>query len=286
MARARIPIMAGRDFRALLEAQWDEGRFLCVGLDSDFEKIPEVARQSDAKETFVAFNRAIIDATKDLVCAYKPNIAFYEARGDIGWKALRETIQYIHEQAPNVPVVVDAKRGDMGNTNNGYVEGIFDYLKGDAVTVQPFQGREALEPFLSRKEKGIIVLCRTSNHGSGEFQDLKVDNVPLYQVVARHVVEQWNQNLNCGLVTGATYPEEMKEIRAIAPDLPFLIPGIGAQNGDLKKSVAYGKRADGKGLIIAASRAVIFASAEKDFADAARKKAAEFHSEIMEALVQ
>lgn len=278
--------MAGRHFGELLKAQWQQGRFLCVGLDTDVEKIPESIRQGDIRETMVAFNRAIIDATKDIVCAYKPNIAFYEARGDVGWRALRETIQYCHEQAPDVPVILDAKRGDMGNTNNGYVEAVFDHLKADAVTVQPLQGREALEPFLAQKEKGIIVLCRTSNPGSEEFQNLKVDGVPLYQIIAQHVAEEWNTNGNCSLVVGATYPEEMKEVRAIAPDLPFLVPGIGAQNGDLKKSVQYGKDAKGTGLIITTSRAVIFASSGKDFAEAARAKSQAFNREITEALVE
>ena len=139
--------MAGRDFRELLQAQWDAGRFLCVGLDSDFEKIPEAARTSDIEQTFAGFNRAIVDTTKDLVCAYKPNIAFYEARGDIGWKALRQTIQYIQEVAPDVPVILDAKRADIGNTNQGYVEAAFDYLRADSITVHPYMGADSLAPF-------------------------------------------------------------------------------------------------------------------------------------------
>src|SRR3989344_6552179 len=145
--------MAGRHFGELLKAQWKAGRFLCVGLDSDFEKIPEFARTSDATETFVGFNRTIIDATKDLVCAYKPNVAFYEARGDIGWNALRQTIQYINEVAPDVPVILDAKRADIGNTNNGYVEAAFEYLRADSITVHPYMGADSLAPFLGRTEK-------------------------------------------------------------------------------------------------------------------------------------
>lgn len=285
--------MAERDFRTLLEGQWSQNRFLCVGLDSDFEKIPEIVRRNDAEETFVAFNRAIIDATKDLVCAYKPNSAFYEARGDVGWRALRQTIQYINEQAPEVPVILDAKRGDMDNTNHEYVEAVFGHLKVDALTVHPYLGKEALEPFLSRKEKGIIVLCRTSNAGAGEFQDLEVSDPstplgtsPLYKIVARHVAENWNAHGNCGLVVGATYPEEMKIVREVAPDMPILVPGIGAQNGNVVRSVAAGKNTKGQGLIIAATRAIIFASSGKDFADAARKKAEELNGEIMDALVQ
>src|SRR3989344_3815894 len=259
--------MAERDFRTLLEGQWSQNRFLCVGIDSDFEKIPEIVRRNDAEETFVAFNRAIIDATKDLVCAYKPNSAFYEARGDVGWRALRQTIQYINEQAPEVPVILDAKRGDMDNTNHEYVEAVFGHLKVDALTVHPYLGKEALEPFLSRKEKGIIVLCRTSNAGAGEFQDLEVSDPstplgtsPLYKIVARHVAENWNAHGNCGLVVGATYPEEMKIVREVAPDMPILVPGIGAQNGNVVRSVAAGKNTKGQGLIIAATRVIIFAS--------------------------
>lgn len=159
------PLMS-RDFRQLLEKKWEEGKFVCVGLDTDFEKIPEVIRQGSVRETVVAFNRAIIDATKDIVCAYKPNSAFYEAHGDEGLSALRETIQYINDQAPAVPVILDAKRGDIGNTNGKYAEAAFDHLRADAITVHPYFGSDALKPFFERREKGIIILCRSSNPGS------------------------------------------------------------------------------------------------------------------------
>ncbi len=278
-----------RDFRQLLEAQWEQGKFLCVGLDSDYEKIPQAARparpgQVGVGETIVAFNRAIVDATKDLVCAYKPNSAFYEAHGDEGWKALRATIQYIHDQAPEVPVILDAKRADIGNTNNGYVESAFDHLHADAITVAPYQGGEALAPFLDRKEKGVIVWCRTSNPGASEFQDLNVGREPLYMVVARHVAEKWNKNGNCGLVVGATYPEELAAIRKEVGDMPILIPGVGAQNGDLEKTVAAAKDSRGRGMIISVSRAVIFASSGDDFAKAAREKVTALHDAIRKAL--
>lgn len=273
--------MAGRNFRELLEAKWDEKKFVCVGLDSDLEKIPEAARKGSTRETIVAFNRAIVDATKDLVCAYKPNSAFYEARGDAGWAALRETTQYILEQAPGVPVILDAKRADIGNTNKGYVDSFFTYLQMDAVTVHPYLGGEALEPFLEQKDKGIIVLCRTSNKGAGEMQDLDVDGEPLYKRVARLVAEQWNTNGNCGVVAGATYPEELKDIRAIVgEDMPILIPGIGAQGGDLEKAVEAGKNAEGKGMMINVSRSVIFASKEEDFAERAREQTQKLHGTI------
>ncbi len=276
--------MSDRNFRQLLEAKWEEGKFLCVGLDSDLEKIPEAARQRGTRETIVNFNRAIIDATHDLVCAFKPNSAFYEAHGDEGWQALRETIQYIHEKAPEVPVILDAKRADIGNTNDGYAHSAFDHLHVDALTVNPYPGREALAPFLSRADKGIIVWCRTSNEGAGEFQDLMVGGERLYKVVARDGAKEWNKNGNCGLVVGATYPEELREVRAIVGDMPILIPGIGAQNGDTHKAVSAAKDSRGKGMIINASRSVIFASSGADYAKAARAKAIELHSAITKAL--
>ncbi|MSU73852.1 orotidine-5'-phosphate decarboxylase [Candidatus Kaiserbacteria bacterium] len=278
--------MAERNFRQLLEAQWEQGKFLCVGLDSDFEKIPEAARQAGVGETILAFNRAIVDATKDLVCAYKPNPAFYEAHGDEGWKALRATIQYINEAAPAAPVILDAKRADIGNTNNGYAVSAFDHLHADAITVHPYFGSDALASFFERTEKGIIILCRSSNPGSGEIQSLKVDGVPLYQVIARMAAGPWNTNGNCAIMVGATYPEELGEVRKIVGDMPILIPGVGAQNGDLEKTVKAGKDSRGKGMIISASRAVIFASSDSDFAEAAREKVTALHGAIKAALVQ
>lgn len=276
--------MAGRNFRNLLEAKWDEKKFVCVGLDSDLEKIPTAAQKGSTRETIVAFNRAIIDATKDLVCAYKPNSAFYEAHGDEGWAALRETAQYILEQAPDAPVILDAKRADIGNTNNGYVDSIFRHLQMDAVTVHPYLGGEALKPFLEQKDKGIIVLCRTSNGGSGELQDLITDGEPLYKKVAHLVAEKWNTNGNCGVVAGATYPEELKDIRAIVGEVPILIPGIGAQGGDLEKAVEAGKSSTGRGMIISAARSIIFASQAADFAERAREETQRLHEAITKVL--
>ncbi len=276
--------MAERNFRALLEGRWEKGNFLCVGLDSDFEKIPESVRQASICDTIVAFNRAIVDATKDLVCAFKLNSAFYEAHGDEGFAALRETTKHIHATAPNVPVILDAKRADIGNTNNGYTRSIFDHLRMDAVTVHPYFGAEALAPFLARKEKGIIVLVRSSNAGSGEFQSLSVQGAPLYQIVARHVAESWNGNGNCAVMVGATYPKELAEVRKIVGDMPILIPGIGAQGGDIEETVRAGKDGRGKGMIISASRSVVFASSDRDFALAARKEAERLDGAIRAAL--
>ena len=271
--------MAERNFRQLLEAQWEQGKFLCVGLDSDFQKIPEAIRQAGVGETIVAFNRAIVDATKDLVCSYKPNPAFYESHGDEGWKALRETIQYIRDQAPDVPVILDAKRGDIANTNEAYAKSAFDHLHADAITVQPYLGSEPLAPFFDRKDKGVIVLCHTSNPGAGEIQNLMMDGEPLYKVIARLATTKWNANGNCCLMVGATYPEKLAEVRKIAGDMPILIAGIGAQDGDLEKTIHAGL-AGKKGLMVNASRSIIFASDGADFAQRAREKATELNSAI------
>lgn len=272
--------MAGRNFRELLDAKWGEGKMLCVGLDPDISKIPASVGGNGPRERIVAFNRSIIDATHDLVCSFKLNSAFYEAHGDQGFAALRETIFHIRDAAPDVPVILDAKRGDIGNTNDAYAEAVFGYLSVDAMTMHPYLGREALQPMLDHADKGIFVLCRTSNAGAREFQDLTVDGKPLYQVVAQHVASGWNTNGNCGLVVGATYPDELKAVREIAPDMPILVPGVGAQAGDLEKSVAAGKNVRGNGMIIAASRAIIFASSGSDYAEAARTKAEALDSTI------
>lgn len=276
--------MNGRNFKKLLEAQWEQGKFLCIGLDSDFEKIPEAARADGIGETILKFNRAIIDATRDIVCAYKPNSAFYEAHGDEGWQALRATIQYIHDVAPEVPVILDAKRADIGNTNEQYATSAFDHLHADAITVQPYFGSEALAAFFDRGEKGVIVLCKSSNPGSDEIQGLKVGDVPLYQLVAELAAGPWNTRGNCSVMVGATYPAELAAVRKVVGDMPILIPGIGAQNGDLEKTVRAAKDSKGRGMIISASRSVIFASSGADFAEAARKKATELHSAIGKAL--
>lgn len=272
-----------RNFRTLIESQWSHGRFACVGLDSEFSKLPPSIVQSDHQgksdvaASLVAFNRAIIEATHDLVCAYKPNTAFYEAYGAAGMMALEKTVTFIHEIAPTVPVILDAKRADIGNTNNGTVTFAFDYLKADAITLHPYLGKEALEPFLARKEKGIIILCRTSNAGSEEFQNLSINGEALYQMVARRVAEEWNINGNCGLVVGATYPQELGEVREIVGNMPLLIPGIGAQGGSVEKTVMAARDQRGAGMIINSSRGIIFASGEKDFAEAARRETEKLH---------
>ncbi len=273
-----------RDYTSLIKSKWDEGKFLCVGLDSEFDKLPAHLRGLGVREAIVAFNAAIIEATRDVACAYKPNSAFYEAYGEEGYAALRATIDLLHSEAPDVPIILDAKRADIGNTNAGYVQAFFDELDVDAITLHPYLGAEALKPFLSRKEKGSIILCRTSNSGAGEFQDLQVDGQPLYMRVAREVSEKWNDAGNCSLVVGATYPKEMQDIRAVAGDVPFLIPGVGTQGGDLEASVRAGKDSRGQGIVISASRAIIFASSDTDFAEAAGRSAQDMHSAIQKAL--
>ncbi|MDO8552567.1 MAG: orotidine-5'-phosphate decarboxylase [bacterium] len=276
--------MPARNFRELLESRWKLGNFLCIGLDSEPNRIAQSARKATVRETIVEFNKAIVDATKDLVCAYKPNPAFYEANGEEGWGALKDTISYIKKAAPEVAVIFDAKRSDIGNTNIAYAQSAFDDLGADAITVQPYLGSEPLAPFFERKEKGIIVLCHTSNPGAGEIQDLKIGDEPLYKVVARLANDKWNANGNCCVMVGATYPEELSEIREIVGDMPILTAGIGVQNGDLAKTMRAGLDKNKRGLIVNASRSVIFASSGEDFAQAARSKAEELHSEMRKAL--
>ena len=278
--------MSSRNFGELLNAAWSNRRFLCVGLDPDIAKIPESVIGANPIERMLAFNRSIIDATHNVVGAYKPNSAFYEAYGAEGIMILRDTIEYIHQTAPDATVILDAKRADIGNTNNGYVTAAFDYLGADAITVHPYMGGEALAPFFARKDKGVFVLCRTSNIHSDGLQDLIVDEKPLYMHVARMVAELWNGNKNCGLVVGATYAKELAIIRAVVGDMPILIPGIGAQGGDLTASVRAAKTSDDRGFIVNAGRSIMYASADTDFAQAACDEATALDSAIKKALVE
>ncbi len=237
---------------------------VCVGLDPDPQLMPV--------KDVLAFNKAIIDATQDLVCAYKPNLAFYEALGLEGWRALAGTVAHV---GGKVPVIADAKRGDIGNTAKAYARALFETLGFDASTVNPYLGRDAMEPFLEYADKGIIILCRTSNPGSADFQSLTVTNGqgqgrPLFEVVAQKATE-WDQKRNVGLVVGATFPQELKRVRELCPDMPILIPGVGAQGGDLEASVRWGCDSRGEGAIINSSRAILYASKGPDFAEAARK---------------
>ena len=246
---------------------------LCVGLDPDPKLMPD-------KVGVFEFNKAIIEATADLVCAYKPNIAFYEALGNEGLDALKQTVKYVPD---DIPVIVDAKRGDIGNTAKAYARALFEYFNFDATTVNPYLGFDALEPFIQYSDKGVLILCRTSNAGAVDFQSLRCetegDSRPLFEIVALKA-SQWNIHGNIGLVVGATYPEELRLIRNSYPDMPLLIPGIGAQGGDLASTVRYGVNAGGEGAIINSSRGIIYASPGKDFAQAARQAASSLRDQI------
>lgn len=251
---------------------------LCVGLDSELSKLPP--HLANEMHPQFEFNRAIIDATADLVCAYKPNTAFYEAQGDKGIHELKLTCDYLTQNYPAIPIIIDAKRADIGGTNTGYAEFVFEYLGADAVTIHPYLGQAAVQPFLDYHDKGIIVLCRTSNPGAGEFQDLPINGQPLYLHIAEHVANTWNTHRNCALVVGATYPTEMKAVRAVAPELPFLVPGIGAQGGDLTATVQAGVDVNGAGMMINSSRGIIFAANDESFAAAARAAATTLRDDI------
>lgn len=267
----------------LLASHFAAGRHLAVGLDTDPGRIPaSLSPGAPAGERVVEFNRAIVAATAELAAAYKPNAAFYEALGEDGFAALAGTIAAIRAEAPTAAVILDAKRADIGSTNAGYVAAAFDRLGADAITVHPYLGGEALAPFLARAEKLVFVLARTSNPGAGELQDIEDrDGVPLYRRVARAVAGEWNAAGNCGLVVGATYPEEMGAIRADVPaSMPILVPGVGAQGGDVAAVVSANRAAGSDAYLIAASRSIAYASNGEDFADAARGAAAALDAEI------
>ncbi len=245
---------------------------LCIGLDPDPELMPKNIGVFE-------FNRTIIDATSDLACAYKLNFAFYEALDD-GLDTLKRTIEHIPDK---ILVIGDAKRGDVGNTAKAYARTIFDNLNCDATTVNPYLGFDSIEPFIQYKDRGMFILCRTSNAGALDFQSLRCETEsghrPLFELVALKA-EEWNKYGNIGLVVGATYPKELKLIRDAHPDMPLLIPGIGAQGGDLASAVRYGVDAHGEKAIINSSRQIIYASGEKDFAQAARRVASELRDQI------
>lgn len=275
--------MPNKSFKGKLDLLWNQNKFVCVGLDSDLDKLPKSIKGKSQNRIF-KFNKAIVDATYDLVLAYKPNSAFYEAEGAQGLEALKKTVDYIHKKSPNVFVILDAKRADIGSTNEGYVKFAFDYLKADAITLHPYLGKEALKPFLDRKDKGLIILVKTSNPGSGEFQELETSGESLFLKIAKKIVKDWNENGNIGMVVGATYPNELAMVRKVAPNIPFLIPGIGAQGGNLEKTVRAGADKNKKGIMINSSRDIIFAGSGPDFAEIARKKTIELNQKIIKAL--
>jgi orotidine-5'-phosphate decarboxylase len=264
-------------FMDSLRKRWtDAGTLVCVGLDPEPARFP--AHLRDDPDAVFTFCKAIVDATADLACAFKPQIAHFAALG--AEYALQRLVAHVHDAHPGVPVILDAKRGDIGSTAQHYVAEAFERYAADAVTVNPYLGRDSVQPFLDRADKGVVVLCRTSNAGAGDLQDLEVDGTPLYQHVARKVAHEWNANGNCLLVVGATWPQQLAQVRALVGDVPFLVPGVGAQGGDVAAMVANGRTADGTGLVVSSSRAILYAGNGADFADAARAAALDLRDEI------
>jgi orotidine-5'-phosphate decarboxylase len=257
-------------FMEALRRRWDEaGSLVCVGLDPEPAKFP--ARFAGDADAVFAFCRDIVDATARYACCFKPQVAHFAALG--AEAALERLIAHVHAAHAGIPVILDAKRGDIGSTAQRNAIEAFDRYGADAVTANPYLGHDSLQPFLDRADKGVVVLCRTSNPGAGDLQDLIVSGEgggrPLYQHVAEKVAREWNGHGNCMLVVGATWPEQLREVRAIAGDLPFLVPGVGAQGGDAEAVVRNAKTADGTGLVVSSSRAILYASAGDDYAEAA-----------------
>jgi len=265
-----------------LRQRWHEANSLvCVGLDPEPAKFP--ARFGNEDDAVFAFCRDIVDATAEYACAFKPQIAHFAALGAEG--SLERLISHIHERHPSVPVILDAKRGDIGSSAQHYATEAFDRYRADAVTVNPYLGKDSVQPFLDRTDRGVVVLCRTSNPGAADLQDLVVNTPggqsrPLYQHIAATVARDWNAHGNCMLVVGATWPAQLAEVRAIVGNVPLLVPGVGAQGGDVEALVRNGRAPDGAGLVVSASRAILCASAEDDFADAARGVARALRDEI------
>jgi orotidine-5'-phosphate decarboxylase len=260
-----------------LKSAWKTNNSLaCVGLDPDIAKFPHHLK--NVPDSIFEFNKAIIDATHDLVCAYKPQIAYFAALS--AENQLEKTIDYIKVNYPNIPVILDAKRGDIGSTAEMYATEAFSRYKADAVTINPYLGFDSIEPFIKYKDRGVILLCRTSNSGASDIQDLLVDGIPVYEKIADQIATRWNTNKNCLLVVGATWPSQMSRIREIVGDIPFLVPGVGAQGGDVEQLVKAGQTQDGTGLIISSSRAILYASNGPYFAQAARKVTLELRDTI------
>lgn len=264
-----------------LSAAWKANNsLLCVGLDPDITKFP--AHLQGKSDAIASFCKAIIDATADVACAFKPQIAYFAAlRAE---DQLEEICTYLRQKYPQIPIVLDAKRGDIGATAEQYAREAFERYNADAVTVNPYMGFDSVSPYLEWKDRGAIVLCRTSNPGGSDLQFLTVEGKPLYQHVAQLVANKWNTNGQCGLVVGATFPAELAEVRKIVGDMPLLVPGIGAQGGDIQATVAAGKTASGAGMMINSSRAILYAKADEkageDFAKAARRVAIETRDAI------
>ena len=250
-------------FSTQLNNAWQtSGSLLCVGLDPNLAKFP--SHLASAPDAILQFGCAIVKATAPYACAFKPQIAYYAAlRAE---DQLEATIRYIKQHHPQIPVILDAKRGDIGSTAEQYAREVFERYGADAVTVSPYLGHDSVTPYLEHAGKGVIILCRTSNPGGSDLQFLDVGGVPLYQHVARLVAEKWNANGQCSLVVGATFPKEIAAVRSIVGDMPLLVPGIGAQGGDVQATVQAGQTAKGTGLMINSSRAILYAGKGEDFA--------------------
>lgn len=260
-----------------LRLRWQQAdSLLCVGLDPDLQRFPAHLRAAD--DAVLHFCREIVDATADLVCAFKPQIAYFASAGAEG--QLQRLIEHIHTRHPGVPVILDAKRGDIGATAEHYAREAFERYDADAVTLSPFMGRDSIEPFVRHADRGAFLLCRTSNAGGDDLQTLDVGGVPLYAHLARCVAESWNSSGQLGLVVGATYPAELQRVRSLVGDMPLLVPGIGAQGGDVAASVAAGQTADGSGLVINSSRAILYAGDGRDYAERARRVAQDTRDQI------
>jgi orotidine-5'-phosphate decarboxylase len=263
------------NFMTALSAVWQKNNsLLCVGLDPDPARFPACLQdRDDTHRVIFEFCKSMIDATADLVCAFKPQIACFAAcRAEA---ALESLIAYIHDQYPGIPVILDAKRGDIGATAERYAIEAFERFQADAVTVNPYMGRDSVEPYLAWTEKGVILLCRTSNPGGSDLQFLETGGEKLFERVARLVAEEWNASGQCALVVGATFPAELARVRELTGDMPLLVPGIGAQGGDIAATVSAGKTRSGAGLIISSSRAILYAGQDENYAAAARKVALE-----------
>jgi orotidine-5'-phosphate decarboxylase len=265
------------NFTRMLAAAWQENNsLLCVGLDPDPAKFPAHLKGRD--DAILEFCTAIVDATADLVCAFKPQIAYFAAR--CAEDQLAALIAHIHEKHPGIPVILDAKRGDIGSTAEQYALEAFARFQADAVTVNPYMGRDSVDPYLAYPDKGVLLLCRTSNPGGSDLQFLDVGGEKLYERVARLAADEWNTSGQIGLVVGATFPAEIARVRAIVGDMPLLVPGIGAQGGDIAATVEAGRTANATGLMINSSRAILYAGKDEDFAAAARKVAEETRAAI------
>jgi len=304
-------------FLKKLEAQWAKGKFVCVGLDPHLDQMPHhFLQEGISQHLLFKFCAEIVYATASCALAFKPNIAFFERYGAKGLEVLARLSECIRTYAPEAVLILDYKRGDIEGTNAGYIDLAFKQIDADAVTINPYLGQQANQPFLDRADRGIIVLCKTSNKGAGEFQDLVTippellnqqvgvwDHTrenerltvglfedwrrqllasarPLYQHVAYNVKSEWNTGGNCGLVVGATYPDDLAKVRAIVGDMPILIPGIGAQGGELEATIRAGMDRRGYGMIVNSSRGIIHASRQPDFAEIARAKTIELHDAI------